>query len=300
MNINPANSAASSHIVDVTVQNFMHEVVQGSLQKPIIVYFTASWCTPCKQFRPLLEKVVNDANGRVKLARIDIDESPQLAQQFRIQSVPMVYIFINGQPVDGFSGVMQESQLKQIFAQFVAPTPQEEDAKVMLLSATELLESGNAEHALRLYQAVAEHDKNNIEAIAGMASAFILLGKPEKAEELLLTIPEASANHEAVLSAKAKLSLAQSSPKPGALEKLRATVKKNPKDNQARFDLANALFAAGEKGEAIDELLNIIAQDKNWNEGAAHQKLLTIFEALGFDHPLSVQGRRKLSGVLFR
>src|SRR6185369_4085507 len=158
------SASAASNIIDVTVQNFMQEVVQASLQLPVLVYFTASWCTPCKQFRPLLEKVVNDMGGRLKLARIDIDQSPQLAQQFRIQSVPMVYIFVNGQPVDGFSGVMQESQLKQIFSQFLAPTAQEEDAKVLLESAAQLLINNDAEHALRLYQAVAAQDKENVEA----------------------------------------------------------------------------------------------------------------------------------------
>lgn len=290
----------TQNVVEVTMQNFMHEVVQASLQVPVLVYFTASWCGPCKQFGPLLEKVVNEAKGRLKLARVDVDKNQPLAQQFRIQSVPMVYIFVNGQPLDGFSGAMQESQLKQLLSQFMAASPEEEDIKAILAKAKELLDSGDAAQALQYYKAVTAQDKDNIEAIAGAASAYVTLGKIEEAEQLLKTVPESSASHEAVVSANAKLSLAKSAPKQEEPGELKARLAKSPYDHQLRYDLANALFAAGKAEDAVTELLCIIAAEKNWNEDAARKQLLTIFEALGFEHPVAVQGRRKLSAILFK
>jgi putative thioredoxin len=274
--------------------------MEASLQIPVLVYFTAPWCGPCKQFGPLLEKVVNDAKGRVKLARVDVDASPQLAQQFRIQSVPMVYIFVSGQPVDAFSGAMPESQLKQLLSQFMAATPEEEDAKATLEKAKELLAQGDSEQALQYYQAVAAQDKENVEALAGLALAHIALGDLEKAEALLRTIPEKAANHETVISANARLALAKSAPKLQDSQKLRQTLAQTPEDHETRYALANALFSGGQPEEAITELLHIVASDKEWNEGAARKQLLVIFEALGFEHSLSAQGRRKLSAILFK
>lgn len=291
---------SAPNVVEITVQNFMHDVVQASLQVPVLAYFSASWCGPCKQFGPLLEKVVNAANGRVRLAKIDIDKSPQLAQQFRIQSVPMVYIFVNGQPVDGFSGPLQESQLKQMIAQFVSATPEEEDVKVTLAKAKELLAAGEAEQALQYYQTVELNDKDNVEAVAGTAAAFVALNKLDVAEKLLHALPENAANHEAVVTAKAKLSLAKDAPAADQLGELKATLAKSPYDHQIRYDYANALFAAGKTEDAIAELLCIIAADKNWNDAAARKQVLTIFEALGFEHPLAAQGRRRLSSILFK
>ncbi|HEU5048365.1 MAG TPA: co-chaperone YbbN [Rickettsiales bacterium] len=295
-----AEETSGSHIIEATVQNFMHEVIQASLQVPVVVYFTATWCTPCKQFGPTLEKVVNDAKGRLKLARVDIDKNPQLAQQFRIQSVPMVYIFVGGQPVDGFSGAMQESQLKQLFAQFMQATPEEEDAKEMLKQAAMLLEAGDAQTAMRYFQAVLQMEPENVEAIAGLASAFIATGNLEQAEALLKAVPETGANHEAVVAANARLNLAKNAPKPEALEKLHKALAANPADHQARSDLAAALYASGNAEEAVEELLKVIAADKEWNDGAARKQLLTMFEALGFENPVAQTGRRKLSAILFK
>lgn len=298
----PTGAAVPSalNILEVNAQNFMREVVQVSLQIPVLVYFTAAWCGPCKQFGPLLEKVVNEAGGRARLAKVDIDKNPQLAQQFRIQSVPMVYIFVGGQPADGFSGALPESQIRQLLSQFMQATPEEEDAKAMLANANTLLESGDAEQAARLYHTVLGVEKENVEAFAGLARAHIALGQLPEAEKLLAAIPAASANHKAVITANAQLALAKSAPAAGAIKELKDKLAKNADDYQARYDLASALFAAGQVEEAIDELLHIIASSKEWNDNAARKKLLTIFEALGFEHPLSAQGRRKLSAILFR
>ena len=195
---------------------------------------------------------------------------------------------------------MQESQLKQLFAQFMQATPEEEDAKEMLKQAVALLEAGEVQTAMRYFQAVLQMEPENVEAIAGLASAFISTGNLEQAEGLLNAVPEAQANHEAVSAAKARLVLAKNAPKPEAVDKLYKALALNAADHQARCDLAAALYTSGKSEEAIGELLKVIEADKSWNEGAARQQLLTIFEALGFEHPLAQAGRRKLSAILFK
>lgn len=289
---------SSPYVKDVTVQNFMQEVIQASLQTPVLVYFTAAWCGPCKQYGPLLEKVVTNAKGKVKLARVDIDKNPQLAQQFRIQSVPMVYVFFQGQPLDGFAGAMPESQLKQMIEQFAGASPEAEAVQEVLAKAASLLEAGEVQEAERAYKAVLAGEEGNIEAVAGLARCFIAQGHLEKAEQLLAEVPQDKQLAEPIAAAKAALTLAQNAPRPAdiaALEKAAA----NPSDLQARFDWAVALFASGKQEQAVEELLAVIKKDKDWNEGAAHAQLLTFFEALGFAHPLAVSGRRKLSSILF-
>jgi len=292
-------SAPSAYVKEVTVQNFMQEVIQASLQIPVLVYFTASWCGPCKQFGPMLEKVVNEAKGQLKLARVDIDKNPQLAQQFRVQSVPMVYIFVQGQPLDGFAGALPESQLKQMLAQFLAADPEETAVGATLETAAQLLVEGNADDAEQAYKAILAADENNIEAITGLARCFIAQGHLPKAEQLLSEQPEDKQNHESVASAKAALKLAQSAPVAANEAQLRKAIAVNPQDHQARYDLAGTLFAAGKQEEAMGELLAIIAKNRDWNESAARAQLLTFFEALGNAHPLTMQGRRKLSSILF-
>ncbi len=294
-----AAAAPSPYLKEVTVQNFMQEVVQASLQVPVLVYFTASWCGPCKQYGPILEKVVNEAKGRLKLAKVDIDKSPQLAQQFRIQSVPMVYIFLQGQPLDGFQGPMQESQLKQLLAQFIEAGPEAEMVQVTLEAADTLLAEGNAAEAEQAYKVILEQDEHNIEAITGLAHCFIAQGTAEKAEQLLSQVPEDKQLHELVVAAKAAVTLAKTAPKDANLDALQKKLEANALDHQARYELASALFIAGKQEEAIAQLLAIIAKNKDWNEGAARLQLLTFFEALGHTHPFTMQGRRKLSSILF-
>jgi putative thioredoxin len=296
---NNQNMQPSPYIKEITVQNFMQEVVQASLQTPILVYFTAPWCGPCKQFGPLLEKVVNEAKGRVKLAKVDIDKNPELAQQFRVQSVPMIYIFFQGQPMDAFAGVVPESQLKQLIEQFSGASPEAEMIQATLETAAKLLSEGNAEEAEQAYKTLLAEDENSIEAIAGLARCFILAGHTNKAEQLLSQVPEDKQSAESIIAAKAALTLAKSAPKAAEIEALQKKLVKAPLDMQARYDLASALFASGKQEEAIAELLVIIAKDKDWNESVARKQLLTFFEALGHTHPLTMQGRRKLSSILF-
>jgi putative thioredoxin len=289
----------SPFIKEVNIQNFMQEVVQPSLQTPVLVYFTAPWCKPCKQYGPTLEKVVNDAKGRLKLARVDIDQNPQLAQQFRVQSVPMVYIFLQGQPLDGFAGALPESQLKQMLAQFLGASPEQEAAKATLETAAQLLAQNDYEQASEQYQMILGEDETNVEALTGLARCFIGQGMLAEAEEVLSTVLPESQKHESYAAAQAALSLAKSLPAGSDEASLRKTLESSADNAQARYDLACILFVTGKQEEAIGELLKIIAKNKDWNEGAARVKLLTFFEALGHTHPLTMQGRRKLSSILF-
>jgi len=290
---------AASYITDITVQNFMPEVVQASLSQPVLVYFTATWCGPCKQYGPLLEKVVKEAKGRLKLARVDIDKSPQLAQQFRVQSVPMVYIFFQGQPLDAFAGPMQESQLKQMLAQFLEAGPEEQALQVTLEHAQQLLADGNADDAVEAFAMILAQDDKNIEALTGLARCFIAQKHFAKAEQVLDQVAEEQKGHESVAGARAALALAKSLPEGADAGALGKKIAANPLDHQARYDLAGLLFAGGRQEEAINELLAVIAKHKDWNEGAARARLLTFFEALGHVHPLTMHGRRKLSSLLF-
>ena len=292
-------AAPSPYIKDITAQNFMQEVIQASLQTPVLVYFTAAWCGPCKQYGPTLEKVVNEAKGRVKLARVDIDKNPQIAQQFRIQSVPMLYIFLQGQPLDGFAGAMQESQLKQLLAQFMEGGPEAEAVKATLESAAELFARGHMEEAASAYQAVLTEEGQNVEAMAGLIKCFITLGHLEEAEQFLSQVPEDKRNHESIVAVKTALELAKSLPGNANEAELRKAIEKDPKNHQARYDLASILFVSQKQEEAIAELLAIVASSKDWNDGAARAQLLKFFEALGHTNPLTMQGRRKLSSILF-
>ncbi len=297
---NAAPSAQPSpYVKDVTVQNFMQEVIHASLQVPVLVYFTAAWCGPCKQYGPTLEKVVNDAQGRLKLARVDIDKNQPLAQQFRIQSVPMVYIFAQGQPLDAFAGALPESQLKQMLAQFLGASPEEEMTQATLENAGKLLAGGDHEMAAEIFKTILVNDPQNIEAIAGLARCFAALGQVDQAIQLLAQIPEDKQSHESVAAAKASVTLAKSAPVSADFAVLQKKIAANPLDHQARFDLAGVFAQGGKSEEAIGELLAIIGKEKDWNNGAARAQLLTIFEALGHTHPLTMQGRRRLSSILF-
>lgn len=296
---NKALGASSSVAIEVTAQNFMQEVMQASLQLPVLLYFTASWCGPCKQFGPILEKVVGETKGRIKLAKVDVDKNPQIAQQFRIQSVPMVYILLQGQPLDAFQGAVPESQLKQMVAQLLNATPEGQEVIHSLDEAKKLLQAGQPEAALQHFEALLQADQNNMEALAGAAAALVALGQLDEAEALVKAVPEASQNMEAVQSVKAALKLARNAPSRDALTQLSAKLAKDANDHASRFELAQALFASSKQEEAITELLHIVAKDKSWNENAARTKLLEFFEALGHTHPLTMQGRRKLSSLIF-
>jgi putative thioredoxin len=290
--------AEAGLVKDSDTRSFMQDVIQASRSQPVIVDFWAPWCGPCKQLGPILERVVKNANGKVRLVKINIDENPELAQQLRIQSIPMVYAFSQGQPVDGFAGALPETQIKAFVERLTGPLgPAPEEAAIEQAKA--LAEAGQLDRAARLYERILEAEPSNPEALAGLARAQIGLGRLARARELLEQVPKEHTNHVEIDGARAALSLAEEAgalPDPKALQ---AKLQGNENDHAARLDLATALFLRGQVEPAIEQLLTIIRKDREWQDQAARKQLVKFFEALGPRHPATVNGRRQLSAVLF-
>jgi putative thioredoxin len=298
MGKSPPPSANGELVKDSDIQSFMPDVIEASRAQPVIVDFWAPWCGPCKQLGPVLERVVRNAGGKVRLVKINIDENPELAQQLRIQSIPMVYAFRNGQPVDGFAGALPESQIKAFVERLtgpIGPGP----AEAALDQAKLAMESGQLDRAAKIYEQVIGAEPDNPEALAGLARCHIGAGRLAKARELLAGVPTKLANHVGIDGARAALALAEESgtlADPAALNN-RLAVDEN--DHAARLDLATALFLRGQVDPAIEHLLAIVRKDREWQDQTARKQLVKFFEALGPQHPATVAGRRKLSAELF-
>ena len=285
-------------IKDSDTQHFIDDVIQASREAPVIVDFWAPWCGPCKQLTPLLERVVNNAGGKVRLVKINVDENPELAQQLRIQSLPTVYGFRAGQPVDGFAGALPESQIKAFVERLTGPLGPA-PGELALDQAKQAAAAGQTDRAARIFEQVLEHEPGNPEALAGLARTQIARNRLAAARATLERVAKEHANHVEVDGARAALSLAEES---GALPdpaELNARLEANPKDLEARLDLATALFLRGQVEAAIEHLLAIVRQDRDWRDQAARKQLVKFFDALGPQHPATVSGRRKLSTVLF-
>jgi putative thioredoxin len=292
-------------IKDGSIETFEADVLQASMSRPVVVDFWAPWCGPCKTLGPLLEKVVRAANGAVAMVKIDIDKNQMLASQMRIQSVPTVYAFYQGRPVDGFQGAVPESQIKQFVERLVtmAPASASENIDDMLSQAEAALLGGDAATAAAAFAEIAEmsngDDGPDVRAMAGLARAYISLNEPDQARKIMEAVPEDQRRNSAFDPVRAALELAATDTDNEELEDRRKAAEAAPEDYQRQFDYAEALIGAGRMEEGAGILLSIIAAEREWNDGAAKAKLLTLFDALGPTNQITVRARRRLSSILF-
>jgi len=264
----------------------------------VLVDFWAEWCGPCKQLGPVLEKVVRAAKGKVKLVKMDIDKHPTIPGQLGIQSIPAVFAFVNGQPVDGFLGALPESQVTAFIERITKERIGGEE-KDLLKAADEALAKGDAAGAADLYARVLAQDSGNVAALAGLARSYVRTGAIEQAKQTLALVPESKRNDSAVAAARAALELAEQAKAVGPLSDLERKVAADPLDHQARFDLAVALNSKGRRQEAVDNLIEIVKRDRKWNDDGARKQLVQFFEAWGPADEATVNGRKRLSSILF-
>ena len=290
---------ASADIIDVTLDNFMAEVIEASNTKGVIVQFWAPWCGPCKQLGPVLEKVVAD-HANLRLARVNIDENQEIAAQMRVQSVPTVYAIIEGRPVDGFAGAQPESTVRQFVEKILSAVPGAVDISPLIDAGLAALEAQNAEQALAAFQQALAAQPDSLAALSGLVRALVLLGDLDSARDIIDNLEEDRRERPEMREALAAVQLAERAGETASeIQPLRDKLAADPSDLQAHQDLALALYASGETQEAMTLLLASIKQDNSWQDGAAKTQLFEFFNALGHAHPEVIAARRKLSAYLF-
>jgi putative thioredoxin len=283
-------------IKNTTTAEFMRDVVEASGERPVLVDFWAPWCGPCKQLTPILEKAVRAAKGAVRLVKLNIDEHPEIPGQMGVQSIPAVFAFKEGRPVDGFMGALPESQVSAFIARLVG---EDAESEANIEAPQAALEAGDVNAAAQGFGEILQNDPENVDAIAGLTKCYIKTGDLDRAEQTLALVPPAKAESAPVVSARAALELARKAGETGDIDSLRAKVAAEPGDPQARFDLALALNAKGDREGALDELLTLVAKHRTWNDDAARKQLVQLFEAWGPTDPVTTSGRQKLSSLLF-
>jgi putative thioredoxin len=286
-------------IGDVTDQDFEERVLNAD--KPVLVDFWAEWCGPCRQLTPILEKAVRAAKGRVKLVKMNIDQHPAIPGQMGIQSIPAVIAFVNGQPADGFMGAIPESQVTTFIEKLTkgVPAAGEPDIAEILKEAETLLAEGDAASAAQVYAEALSFEATNIAALAGLAKCYVTSGAVEQAKQTLAMVPESKRNDATVKAVQAAIDLAEQAKSLGPIAELEQKVAANPLDHQARFDLATALNADGKRSEATGQLLEIVRRDRKWNDDGARKQLVQFFEAWGGADEATIEGRKRLSTILF-
>jgi putative thioredoxin len=293
-----AVTAPEGLIKETTTQGFMKDVIEESKRQPVLIDFWAPWCGPCKQLTPILEKAVKAAKGKVKLVKMNIDDHPAIPGQMGIQSIPAVIAFVNGQPSDGFMGAQSEGQVNA-FLERLTKGAVAGETKDLLAEADAALAAGNVEHAAAVYSDILTEDKTNIAALAGLARTLVAANQIEKAKQVLAQVPEAKRNDAAVAAAQAAIDIAEQASSVGPIGELEQKVAADPRDHQARFDLAVALNAGGKRAEAVEHLMEIVKRDRKWNDDGARKQLVQFFEAWGPTDEATVNGRKRLSSILF-
>jgi putative thioredoxin len=293
-----AATAAPEVVKDTTTQAFIKDVIEESRRQPVLVDFWAPWCGPCRQLTPILEKAIRAAKGKAKLVKMNIDDHPTIPQQLGIQSIPAVIAFVNGQPADGFMGALPESQVTAFIERLIKERIGGEEQD-LLQQAEAALTKGDPAGAADVYARILAKDPTHVPALAGLARSYVKTGAIDQARQTLALVPEAKRNETPVAAARAALELAEQATSLKPIVELERKLAANPQDHQARFDLALAKHAEGRRREALDHLLEIVRRDRKWNDDGARKQLVQLFEAWGPTDEATIEGRRRLSSILF-